>query len=85
MVSISLRAQAELSHTIQYVYIFHVRVQRKACEIEELPKAVAVPATPFKCCMRNFGRVLVCSLKLAFPKGKWRGLNTGSQHLTELK
>lgn len=65
--------------------IFHVLVQREACEIEGLPRAVAVSPTPFKCHMRNFGHVLVCSLKLAFPKGKWRGLSTGSQHLAELE
>lgn len=90
MVSISLRAQAKLSHTIrcthiQYVCIFHICIQKEACEIEELPRAVAVPATPFKCRMRNFGHVLVRSLKLAFPKGKWRGLSTSSQHLTALE
>lgn len=60
-------------------------IQREACEIEGLRRAVAVSATPFKCCMGNFGYVLLCSLKLAFPKGKWRGLSTGSQHLTELE
>lgn len=61
------------------------RVQKQACEIEELPGAVAVTVTAFKCCMRNLGYVLLCSLKLAFLKGKWKGLSRGSQHLTELE
>lgn len=67
------------------MYIFHICVQRQACDTEELQRAVAVPATLFKFCMRNFGCVLLRSLNLAFPKGKWRNLSTGSQHVTELK
>lgn len=61
------------------------RAQREACEVQELPRAVAVAVIAFRCCMRNLGRVLVCSLKLAFLKGKWEGLSAGSQHLTELE
>lgn len=65
--------------------IFHTCVQREASEIEELSRAVAIAVTAFKCSLRNLGHVLVCSLKLAFLKGKWKGLSTGSQHLTELE
>lgn len=69
----------------QCVCIFHTCVQREAWDIEELPRAAAVAVTASKCCMRNLGHVLVCSLKLAFMKCKWQGLTTGSQHLTELE
>lgn len=61
------------------------RAQRETCEMQELPRAVAVAITAFRCRMRNLGHVLMCSLKLAFLKGKWEGLSIGSQHLTELE